>query len=84
MSSFARQIVDSESWIFVNVVGRSRQVFAIEHCFIKKVFIIMTNLFSCHDSGIQGIFLLFRNVFNKDQYNFGLVLGSNTFSDKGV
>ena len=44
----------------------------------------MTNLFSCHDSGIQGIFLLFRNVFNKDQYNFGLVLGSNTFSDKGV
>ena len=55
MSSFVRQIVDSESWIFVEVVGRSRQVFAREHCFIKKVFIIMTNLFSCRDSGIQGI-----------------------------
>lgn len=45
----------------------------------------MTNLFSCRDSGIQGIsYYLEMSFFNKDQYNFGLVLGSNTFSDKGV
>ena len=39
----------------------------------------MMNLFSCSNGGIQGIFLLFRNVFNIDHYDFGLVAGSNSF-----
>ena len=31
---------------------------------------------------MQGIFLLFRKVFNIDQYDFWLALGSNNLSDK--
>ena len=42
----------------------------------------MVNLFSCSNGGIQGIFLLFRNVFNIDQNDFGLVEGSNSFLDE--
>ena len=34
------------------------------------------NLLSWKTGGIMGIFLLFKNVFNMDQYVFGLVLGS--------
>ena len=40
------------------------------------------NLLSCNNSGIQGIFLLFKNVFNTEQLDFGLVLGSDNFLDK--
>ena len=42
------------------------------------------NLSLCivHWVGIQGIFLLFRKVFNVDQYDFGLVLLSNSLSDR--
>ena len=29
---------------------------------------------------LAGIFLLFKNVFNKNQYVLGLVLGSNNLS----
>ena len=50
-----------------------------EHCLVKKslkssAYSIksMTNLPLCNRGGMQGIFLLFRNVFNIDQYDFGL------------
>ena len=39
----------------------------------------LINLFSWEISGITGIFLLFKKVFNMDQYVLGLVLGSNIF-----
>ena len=39
------------------------------------------NLSSCNNGGI-GIFLLFKNVFNIDQYDFGLVAVSDNFLDK--
>ena len=42
----------------------------------------MINLFSRSNVGIQGIVLLFRNVFKIDQYDFELVAGSNSFLDK--
>ena len=42
----------------------------------------MINLFSCSNGGIQGIFLLFRNAFNIDQHDLGLVAGSDSFLDK--
>ena len=42
----------------------------------------MINLFSCSNGGIQEIFLLFRNIFNIDQYDFGLVVGSDSFLDE--
>ena len=74
---------------FVKVVGRSLQVLIREHCFAKKVLNIsafllksMINLFSCSNGEIRGIFLLFRNIFNIDQYDFGLVAGSNNLLDK--
>ena len=65
------------------------QIFDLELKSLRALYQDLAQGFSqmfqfCCDSGIQGIFLLFRNVFNKEQYNFGLVLGSNTFSDKGV
>ena len=41
----------------------------------------MINLFSCSNGGIQGI-LLSRNIFNIDQYGFGLIAESNSFLDK--
>ena len=31
---------------------------------------------------MQGIFLLFKNVFNIDPWDFGLVMGSDNFLDK--
>ena len=44
-------------------------VFLREHCFAKKLLNIsafsirfMMNLSSCNNGGIQGIFLLFKNV----------------------
>ena len=36
----------------------------------------VTNLSWCSSGGMQGIFLFFRKIFNIDQYNFWLVLGS--------
>ena len=42
----------------------------------------MRNLFSLSSGGIQGIVLLFGNVFKIDQYDFELVAGSNSFLDK--
>ena len=38
----------------------------------------ITNLSWCSSVGMQGIFLLFKKVFNIDQYDFWLVLGSNS------
>ena len=84
------QTVDSDSYtLFVDVVGRSLRAFAREHCFAKKVLNIsafflksMINLLSCSYNAIQGTFLLFQNVFNIDQYCFGLSAGSNSFLDK--
>ena len=35
------------------------------------------NLLSWKIGGITGVFLLFKNVFNMDQYVLRLVLGSN-------
>ena len=75
ISSLVKRIVDSDSWVFfVKVAGRSLQVFIREHCFPKKVlnisaFLLMSmkNLFSYSNGGIQGIFLLCRNIFNIDQ-----------------
>ena len=40
------------------------------------------NLPLCNRGGIQGIFLLFRKVFNIDKYDFELVLLSNSLLDK--
>ena len=40
------------------------------------------NLSSCNNGGIQGIFLLFNNVFNIDSQDFTLVMGSDNFFDK--
>ena len=60
-----------------------------EYCFEKKS--LRSSAFSwksmmslplCRRGGIQGIFLLFRNVFNIDQDNFGIVLLSNSISDR--
>ena len=90
ISSFVKRIIDSDSWVFfVKVVWRSVQVFIREHYFAKDVLNIsafllksMINLFSYSKVGIQGIFLLFRNIFNIDQYDFGLVTGSNKILDK--
>ena len=54
-----------------------------EHWFPKKrlnnpAFSLITvmNIFSWKTGGMQGIFLILRNVFNIDQYVFGLVRGS--------
>ena len=74
---------------FVKIVERSLQVFIRKHCFVKKVLNIsafllnsMISLFSCSNGGIQGIFLLFKKVFNIGQDDFGLVAGSDSFLDK--
>ena len=60
-----------------------------EHCFEMKSLKssafslkLMINLPLCNRGKIQGIFLLFRKVFNIDQYNFGVVLLSNSLSDR--
>ena len=60
-----------------------------EHCFEKKsskssVFSLKSvmNLPLCNRGGMQGIFLLFRKIFNIDQYDFGLVFLSNSLSER--
>ena len=59
------------------------------HCFEKmslksSAFSLksMVKLPLCNRGGMQGIFLLFRKVFNIDQYDFGLVLLSNSLSER--
>ena len=49
-------------------------MFIREHCFAKKLLNIsafslkfVMNLSSCNNRGIQGTFLLFKNVLNIDQ-----------------
>ena len=42
----------------------------------------MINLPLCNRGGVEDIFLLFRKVFNIGQYDFGLVLLSNSLSDR--
>ena len=65
------------------LVGKTLLLLKREHWFTKKwlnnsAFSLksVTNLFSWKRGGMQGIFLLFKNVFNIDQYVFGLVRGS--------
>ena len=54
-----------------------------EHYFVKKSSKKSAmNFLLCNRGGIKGIFLLFRKVFNFNQYDFGLVLLSNNLSDK--
>ena len=74
---------------FERTEERSLFVLLREHFFAKKLLNISTfslkfvmNLLSCNNSGIQGIFLLFKNGFNTEQLDFGLVLGSDNFLDK--
>ena len=60
-----------------------------EHCLEKKS--LKSSAFSlksmmklplCNRGGMLGIFLLFRKVFNIDQYDFGLVLLYNSLSER--
>ena len=75
MSSLVNLIVDSDLWVFFErTEGRSLFGFIREHCFAKKLLNIFAfslkfemNLSSCNNGVIQGIFLLFKNVFNIDQ-----------------
>ena len=74
---------------FERTEGRPLFVFIRKHCFAKKLLNISDfslkfamKLSSRNNSGIQGICLLFRNVFNIDQQDFGLVMGSDNFLDK--
>ena len=55
----------------------------------KEVIKEFSFFFKVHDSlplcdrgGMQDIFLLFRKAFNIDQYDFGLVLLSNSLLDR--
>ena len=63
-------------------------MFIREHCFAKKLlnisafslkFVITP---SCNIGRIQGIYLLFKNVFNTDQSDFNPVMRSDNFLDK--
>ena len=91
ISSLVKQIVDSES-VMSFLYKNCRKITAGIYkgtCFAKKVlhnsaFLLkfMINLFLCSNAGIQGIVWLIRNVFNIDQCDFGLVVGSNSFLDK--
>ena len=72
-------------FFFVRITGRSLLLLTLEHWLAKKLLKILafslksvTNLSWCSSGGMQGIFLLFRKVFNIDQYDFWLVLGSNS------
>ena len=76
---------------FVRVAGSSLLFVTIEHWSAKKLLKILafslklvTNLSWCSSGEMQGIFHLFRQVFNIDQYDFWLVLGSNNLWDKLV
>ena len=92
ISSVEKSIVDRDSCVFlVRVTGSSLLLLTIEHWLAKKLLKILafslksvTNLSWCSSGGMQGIFLLFRKVFNIDQYDFWLVLGSNSLWDKRV
>ena len=71
-------------YYFVKVAGSSLLLLTIEHWLAKKLLKILAfslklvaNLSWCSGGKIQGIFLLFRKIFNIDQYDFWLVLGSN-------
>ena len=64
-------------------VGKTLLLLKREHWFTKKwlnnsVFSLKSvmNLFLWKRGGMQGIFLLFKNVFKIDQYVYGLVRGS--------
>ena len=68
----------------MRVAGSSLLFVAIEHWSTEKLLKILTfslksvtNLSWCISGRVQGIFLLFRQVFNIDQYDFWLALGSN-------
>ena len=68
----------------MRVAGNSRLFLAIEHWSAKKLLKTLgfslksvTNLSWCSSGEMQGIFLLFRKVFNIDQYDFWFVSGSN-------
>ena len=75
MSLLMKLIFDSHLCVFFErTEGRSLFVFIREHCFTKQLLNIsafslklVMNLSSCNNGGIQGIFLLFKNVFNIDQ-----------------
>ena len=82
ISSLEEFIVDKDLCVFFVRVPRSSLLFVtIEHWSAKKLLKILafslksvTNLSWCSSGGMQGIFLLFRKVFNIDQYDFWLVL----------
>ena len=70
---------------FCEITGSSLLLLSIEHWLAKKLLKILalslksvTNLSRSSSGGIQGIFVLFRKVFNIDQYDCWLVLGSNS------
>ena len=67
----------------MRVAGSSLLFVTIEHWSAKKLLKILafslksvTNLSWCSSGGMQGIFLLFKQAFNIDQYDFWLALGS--------
>ena len=73
------------------LVGKTRLLLKREHRTTQKwlnnsAFSLksVTNLFSSKRGSMQGIFLLFKNVFNIDQYVFGLVRGSANLHDNLV
>ena len=62
------------SVLFKNVEGCLLELFIKDHCSEKKMLDIcafslksVTYLFWCLKDGIQGIFLLFKNIFKDDQ-----------------
>ena len=91
ISPVEKLIIDRDLCYFVRVAGSSLSLLTIEHWSLKKLLKIIafslksvTNLSWCSSGRMQGIYLLFRNVFNIDQYDFWLVLGSNSLCDKRV
>ena len=92
ISSVGKSIVDKDSCVFsVRITGSSLLLLTIEYWLAKKLLKILasslksvTDLSWCSSGGMQGIFLPFRKVFNIDQYDFLLVLGSNSLWDKRV
>ena len=72
----------------IRTEGSLRLLLTTEHCFAKKSLKssdfslkFMINLPLCNKGEVQGIFLLFRKTLNIDQYDFGLVLLSNSFDN---
>ena len=75
----------------VRVTRSSLLLLTIEHWLAKKLLKVLAfslksvaNLSWCSSGGMQGIFSLFRKIFNIDQYDFWLVLGSSKLRDKRV